>query len=144
MKFVKLQCPYFLELSNVRIKNIYQSTEGKGHFYGILGYSHEHEPLLQKMKEDLQKKKPFHYNLVFSINTNNILRMKFPTHYGRPKYKAIKENGLPTVASAIQERLEKEEIFIDVVLKIEGYVCFPETNNCDFVLQCDKLYIRSK
>jgi hypothetical protein len=56
-----------------------------------------------------------------------MLRFKFPTHYGRPKYRAIGLNGLPTVASVLNTGN------VDIKIKIEGFM----DNNV--VLQCDTL-----
>jgi len=122
MKYTRFQSPFLILFENAELMNVYQSEQGKHNYYGVLKVDSEK----LKMLNDFLKK----YN-IYKFN-NNIIKFKFPTHYGRPKYKAIGINGLPTVASVIECGI------VDCKIKIEGVI-----DNKDVVLQCDTLIMKT-
>ena len=121
MKYIRLQSPFYISFENVELINVYKSEEGKCNYYGVLKVNNDEN--LDNLNIFLQK-----YNI---RKFNNILRFKFPTHYGKPRYRATGLNGLPTVASVLETGI------VDIKIKIEGFM----DNNV--VLQCDTLIMKS-
>tara|TARA_B100001996_G_C18334270_1_gene467587 strand:- start:31 stop:402 length:372 start_codon:yes stop_codon:yes gene_type:complete len=119
--------------------DIYKSEEGKNNYYGTLKYGPENYEKIDELNVYLQKFKPKMGSELNEIGKGGILKMKFTTHYGKPKYKAIGLNGFPTVAEVLQEQLSQGvEMFVNVVIKIDGYVQYDE--GIHVVLQCFELY----
>lgn len=128
MLYVSLKTPYEFSISNVELKNIYKSVEGKNNYYGVIIVNDVE--LLYNINEYLQKNKP---SGVLK-NVENYVRFKFPTHYNKPKYIARKANGMPTVAETMCEELSTKTMHVNVKLKIEGYV--KNLSELHTVIQC--------
>ena len=130
MLYIPLKEVYVFDFKNVRLMNVYKSEEGKHNYYGVIQVS---DVSITGVNEYIQNNKPPGELL----ELNNYLRFKFPTHYGRPVYKARKSNGMPTIAEVLCEELQHSEIQVDVKLKIEGYV--KNLNELHVVVQCKEL-----
>lgn len=143
MKFLKLPKPYFVTFENVKLTNVYKSIEGKNNYYGSVKVESKDDVVLQEMNIHLSKYKPKLTHFC-NLGENHILTMKFTTHYGKPKYKARRSNGLPTVAQALQENLTdgSAPLAIDVIMKIDGYVYDMEAMDVHVVLQCYELLVK--
>ena len=127
MKYTRLYQPYYLDISHVKLIDIYKSEEGKNNYYGTLKYGPENYEKIDKLNEYLKRFNPKSGEELTEIGKDCILKVKFTTHYGKPRYKAIGLNGLPTVAEVLQEQLlEGVEMFVNVVIKIDGYVQYEE------------------
>lgn len=140
MKYTKLRAPYYAEFTNVHLVDIHKSEDGGKYYYGTIKCV-SNEEVLTNLNAFVQKHKP--NGILSNIGGNHqIIKIKFPTHYGRPKYKAIGLNNMPTVAEALQDELSKvcdgKNLIVNLVIKIDGYV------HCDgglhIVLQCEELH----
>ena len=133
MKYTRLSEPYIIELENVELVDIYKTDEGKKNYYGILKCNNNQEKI-QNMNLYLQRRKP-RYGVLEYVGKDSRMRIKFPTHYGRPKYRAYGKDGMPTVAEVLQI-----DQMVDVRLKVEGYV--QEGDMLHVTVQCMELYVK--
>lgn len=140
MWFTPLKSSYIVEFDDVSLINVYQSDEGKKNYYGVVRCNGCKEKL-NEMNLFLQSNKPkTQKGYLPDISKNDILKIKFTTHYGKPKYKARKENGLPTVAEALQDRMKEDgDLRIKLKVNVDGYVY--NMNEYHVVVQCLELYV---
>lgn len=142
MKYTALKVSYISRFDNVILDNIYTSEDGKCHDYGVIKHSHaEH---IHNLNEYLQKNKPKKNMRMCNIGENGLFKVKFGTHYGKPRYKARKMNGLPTVSECLQDDIDTKGggLLVDLVIKVDGYVYDYSGDECHVVLQCHELYMK--
>ena len=138
MRYVKIQTPHKVRLTNIIITNIYKSDEGKNNYYAKVKVCDidDNVKTINNLNEYLQGYRPKNTKLN-NICIDGYIRIKFPTHYGRPKYKARKSKGLPTVVEALQNEI-KQDMRFDLVIQVQCYVVNEsESHVC---LQCAELY----
>lgn len=129
MPFIRLKRPLYFKFSHVKLMNIYQSSTGKMHYYGVIQC--DDSELLRQTNESIQK------NIRSCVPMSHIFHMKFPTHYNKPLYKARTKDNMPTVAEALKDSMNNF-LVVDVIVKIDGYII--EEDNVHYVFQCSELY----